>query len=123
LEFCQLVSNTGLFIKYDNGKRIIVVVYVNNALFYSTSKAKILKAEQDFILKWEYQDLSDATDFLCMQIIQKGNKLSLDQVDYLDKILNRFSMVNSKPARTPLPEGYQPLADTELVDPTLQLQF
>jgi hypothetical protein len=58
-----------------------------------------------------------------MQITQKGNKLSLDQVDYLNKILDRFGMVNSKPARTPLPKGYQPLANTEPADSALQSQF
>jgi hypothetical protein len=57
-----------------------------------------------------------------MQITWKGNKLSLDQVNYLDKILNRFGMVNSKPARTPLLEGYQPLANTEPANPVLQSQ-
>jgi hypothetical protein len=54
-----------------------------------------------------------------MQITWKGDKLSLNQVDYLNKILYRFSIVNSKPAQTPLPEGYQPLANTGLADPML----
>jgi hypothetical protein len=66
LGFRRLVSNAGLFIKYDNGERIVVVVYVNNALFYGLNKAKVLKAKQDFMSKWECQDLGDATDFLCM---------------------------------------------------------
>jgi hypothetical protein len=123
LGFHQLVSDAGLFIKYDNGKRIVVVVYINDALFCGPNKAKVFKAKQDFMSKWECQDLNDATDFLCMQITRKGNKLSLDQVNYLNKILDRFGMVNSKPARTPLPEGYQLLANTEPADSTLQSQF
>jgi hypothetical protein len=32
-------------------------------------------------------------------------------------------MVNSKPARTPLPEGYQPLANTGPTDSALRSQF
>jgi hypothetical protein len=123
LEFRWLVSKTGLFIKHNNGKRIVVVVYIDDALFCDPNKAKILKAKQDFMFKWECQNLGDTTDFLCMQITQKGDKLSFDQLNYLDKILNKFGMVNSKPARTPLPEGYQPLANTGLADSTLQSQF
>jgi hypothetical protein len=123
LGFRRLVSDTGLFIKYDNGKRIVVVVYIDNALFCGLNKAKVLKAKQDFMSKWECRDLGDATDFLHMQITRKGNKLSLDQVNYLDKILDRFGMVNSKPARTPLPEGYQPLANTGPADSALWSQF
>jgi hypothetical protein len=98
LGFCRLISDAGLFIKYDNGERIVAVVYVDDALFCGPNKAKVLKAKQDFISKWECQDLDDATDFLRMQITWKGDKLSLDQVDYLDKILDRFGMVNFKPA-------------------------
>jgi hypothetical protein len=123
LRFYQLVSDTGLFIKYNNGERIVVVVYVNDALFYGSNKAKVLKAKQDFMSKWECQDLGNTTDFLCMQITRKGNKLCFDQVDYLNKILNRSSMVNSKPTRTPLPEGYQLLANTGPADPSLRSQF
>jgi hypothetical protein len=123
LGFCQLISNAGLFVKYDNGERIVVVVYVDDALFCGPNKAKVLKAKQDFMSKWECRDLDDATDFLRMQITRKGDKLSLDQVDYLNKILNRFGMVNSKPARTPLPEGYQPLANTGPADSALWSQF
>jgi hypothetical protein len=96
LRFHQLVFDASLFIKYNNSKRIVVVVYVNNALFCGPNKAKVLKAKQDFMSKWECQDLGDTTDFFCMQITQKGDKLSFNQVDYLDKILNRFGMVNSK---------------------------
>jgi hypothetical protein len=123
LGFRRLVSDAGLFIKYDNGERIVVVVYVDDALFCGPNKAKVLKAKQDFMSKWECRDLGDATDFLRMRITRKGDKLSLDQVDYLDKILDRFGMVNSKPARTPLPEGYQPLANNGPADPALRSQF
>jgi hypothetical protein len=123
LGFHRLVSDAGLFIKYDNGERIVVVVYVDDALFCSPNKAKVLKAKQDFMSKWECRDLGDATDFLRMRITRKGDKLSFDQVDYLDKILNRFGMVNSKPTRTPLPEGYQSLANTKPADSALRSQF
>jgi hypothetical protein len=58
-----------------------------------------------------------------MQITWKDDKLSLDQINYLDKIIDRFGMVNSKPTRTPLPEGYQPLANTGPADSALQSQF
>jgi hypothetical protein len=53
LEFHQLVSDAGLFIKYDNGKRIVVVVYIDDALFCGPNKTKVLKAKQDFMCKWE----------------------------------------------------------------------
>jgi hypothetical protein len=45
LGFRRLVFNAGLFIKYNNGERIVVVVYIDDALFCGSNKAKVLKAK------------------------------------------------------------------------------
>jgi hypothetical protein len=51
LGFRRLVSDAGLFMKYVSGERIVVVVYVDDALFCGPNKAKVLKAKQDFMSK------------------------------------------------------------------------
>ena len=48
-----------------------------------------------------------------MRITRKHGKICIDQSAYLDKVLERCKMTNCKPARTPLPEGYNPVANTE----------
>jgi hypothetical protein len=40
----------------------------------------------------------------------------LDQTAYLDKVLKRFQMSNAKAVKTPLPEGYNPIPNTGLID-------
>jgi hypothetical protein len=40
----------------------------------------------------------------------------LDQTTYLDKVLKHFQMSNAKAVKTPLPEGYNPIPNTGLID-------
>ena len=58
--------------------------------------------------KWECRDLGDAKEFLRMRIVRKGRSIHLDQCSYLEKVLERCSMTNARPAPTPLPAGYIP---------------
>ena len=66
--------------------------------------------------KWECHDLGKTTEFLQMKIHQDGRWLAIDQCKYLEKVLEHCKMINTKPACTPLPEGYKP-------NPELQTWF
>jgi len=56
--------------------------------------------------QWEYRDLGNAQEFLCMCIRHKDSKIYLNQSAYLQKVIEHFNLQNVKPASTPLPEGY-----------------
>ena len=43
-----------------------------------------------------------------MRIQRQGQKILLDQSDYLKKVVERFGMSNARGATTPLPAGYVP---------------
>jgi hypothetical protein len=43
-----------------------------------------------------------------MHLTQKGKDIHLDQRDYLDKVLEHFSMTNAKGVPTPLPSNWVP---------------
>uniref|UniRef100_A0A0W0FQ65 Reverse transcriptase Ty1/copia-type domain-containing protein n=1 Tax=Moniliophthora roreri TaxID=221103 RepID=A0A0W0FQ65_MONRR len=60
-----------------------------------------------------------------MQITQdrKRHTLSLDQSDYLEKIIKRFGMENANPTCTPLPAGYKPTANQGEANSTIRSQF
>ena len=47
--FTCLKSNAGVFVKYDRNNYIIVVLYIDDMIFTSTDKAKVLKAKNLFI--------------------------------------------------------------------------
>ena len=72
---------------------------------------------------WECQDLGEAKEFLKMRIQRVGNKLILDQQDYLNKIFYRFGLENTKSTSTPLPEWYEPEVNKGKCTPDFQQQY
>jgi hypothetical protein len=58
-----------------------------------------------------------------MRIKRRGKKILIDQTAYLNKVLQRFGMVNAKLAPTPLPGGYNPSENKGPVDPELRSLF
>jgi Reverse transcriptase (RNA-dependent DNA polymerase) len=111
LGFKHLVSDAGLFVCKDFEEIIIAIVYIDNAMFFGKNKAQVDSKKKLFMDKWECRDLGEVKEFLCMCITRKGKDIHLDQHDYLDKVLERFSMTNAKSAPTPLPSNWVPQAN------------
>jgi Reverse transcriptase (RNA-dependent DNA polymerase) len=116
LGFKCLVSDAGLFVCKDFKEIIIAIVYVDNAMFFGKNKAQVDSKKKLFIDKWECHDLREVKEFLRMQ---KGKDIYLDQRDYLDKVLERFSMTNAKSAPTPLPSNWVPQLNKGKASPEL----
>lgn len=120
----HLSSDAGIFVYKDkNGGTVVIVVYVDDALFCGKDKALVAKLKADFMKQWECRDLDETKEFLRMRIKRDRGKIYIDQVPYLEKVLHRFGMQNSKTAPTPLPSGYMPLENKSRPDPELRQRF
>jgi Reverse transcriptase (RNA-dependent DNA polymerase) len=119
LGFKHLVSDAGLFVCKDFKEIIIAIVYVNDAMFFGKNKAQVDSKKKLFMDKWECCDLGEVKEFLCMHITRKGKDIHLDQHDYLDKVLERFSMTNSKSVPTPLLSNWVPQLNKGKASPEL----
>ena len=97
----------------QEGTRLIVaVVYVDDAMFFSKNEKLVKKKKALFMAKWECQDLRDVKEFLCMCITHTRTGITIDQCDYLEKVLTIFQLTDAKPAITPLPTSWEPKANT-----------
>ncbi len=124
LGFKRLSSDAGIFLyRKKDGSFVIVIVYVDDALFCGPDKSLVAELKAKFMEKWECRDLGEVKDFLRMRILRKGSQIRIDQCAYLEKVLLRCGMQNAKSAPTPLPTGYQPVANTAPVDPALRSRF
>ena len=47
-----------------------------------------------------------------MHITRTRTGITIDQCDYLEKVLTRFQLTDAKPAITPLPNSWDPKANT-----------
>ncbi|TFY60406.1 hypothetical protein EVJ58_g5173 [Rhodofomes roseus] len=120
LGFTRLVSDAGIFIyKTKDGHFVLVIVYVDDALFCGKDKSLVAKLKNCFMKNWECHNLGNVKEFLCMRITRKGDNIHLDQTAYLETVLQRCGMQNAKSAPTPLPVGHKPEPHTCLVDHAL----
>ena len=122
--FNRLKSDSGLFVLHrPDGTKIIVIVYVDDAIFIGPNKDDVNKAKDLFMQTWECRDMGTTEEFLRMKIHRQGNQITLEQKDYLQKVLERFNMHNAKSAPTPLPSGYVPLPNAEPVNEELRSKY
>ena len=119
LGFKRLVSDAGLFVCKDYKEIIIAIVYVDDAMFFGKNRAQVDFKKKLFMDKWECRDLGEVKEFLCMCITRNGKDICLDQRNYLDKVLERFSMTNAKSVPTPLPSNWVPQLNKGNASPKL----
>jgi len=109
LSLSHLYADAGIFVaKHADGTMVIIFAYVDDIILTGPNAAQVASKKKLFMDKWECLDLGECREFLCMRIEYQGGKTYLDQVPYLEKILKRFGMANTKAAQTPLPTGYKP---------------
>jgi len=124
LGFECLKSEAGIFFYKKKGTNIVIgIIYVDDALFRGPNKAVVDAIKVQFMHKWECRDLGEPNEFLQMRITHKGHTFHLDQCVYLQKIVERCGMLNTKSASTPLPAGYYATKNTESVDAELRSHF
>ncbi|RVW65936.1 Retrovirus-related Pol polyprotein from transposon TNT 1-94 [Vitis vinifera] len=93
--------------KFSGSKYIFLVLYVDDILL-ATNDISILHDTKRFLSKhFEMKDLSDASFVLGIQIHRDRSRgiLGLSQRTYIDKVLQRYGMQNSKPGDTPVAKG------------------
>jgi hypothetical protein len=92
------------FRRIENGSYIILLLYVDSMLVARCNMQDInvlkKKLDNSFVMK----DLCTAKKILGMRITRdmKNHKLTLSQGEYIEKVLERFRMQNTKPVSTPL---------------------
>jgi len=91
--------------KLPNGEYIYLLLYVDDMLIASKSRATIDKLKKDLFFEFEMKDLGEAKKVLGMEIERdrRSCKVSLAQKGYLQMILQRFNINgDTKSVSTPL---------------------
>ncbi|KAD4586622.1 hypothetical protein E3N88_24223 [Mikania micrantha] len=104
------------------GKDIFLVqIYVDDIIFGSTDEQMCLEFKEVMIDKFEMSAMSDIMFFLGLQVDQNDNGIFIHQTKYIQDVLKRFSMLDSKPISTPIQpnHGIEPDIKGEFIDPTL----
>ena len=103
----KLISgDVSIFFKHqDNGEGItIILVYVDDMAIFGSSEH--IQSTKDLIgSQYKYTDLGKIENFLGLHITQDRSRktMSIDQSQYIQRVLNRFEMTTARPTYTPLP--------------------
>ena len=74
LGFTRSMSNHGVFIKNDNGTLVIVAVYVDDFLIFSSKLNTIQHTKSELSSRFDIKDLGDAKWILQMEVTQSDNQ-------------------------------------------------
>jgi hypothetical protein len=97
------------FKRIENGSYIILLLYVDYMLVAESNMQDINVLKKKLANSFAIKDLGAAKKILGMRIIRdmKNNKLTLSQVEYIEKVLERFRMQNEKLVSTPLANHFK----------------
>ena len=120
-------ADPGTHFKIIGEEIIVLLIYVDDALFMGSNKQQVLSHKTQFMKRWESRDLSQAKEYLGMRITRDHKKrtISLDQTRYVEKVVKQFGQENCKPVSVPLPTGYnlRPHFDQNSSNATLQSHY
>eukprot|EP00253_Pinus_taeda_P003882 PITA_03882 len=94
-----------LYIKENDDKILIVVLYVDDLVFTSNDSSLITDFKAVMKSEFEMNDLGFLRYFLGIEVDQSENSVFISQVKYVEAVFKRFNMLNSKAAVTPTVMG------------------
>jgi hypothetical protein len=102
--FKRSLYDSCVYIKFVDGSPIYLLLYVDDMLIAAKSKIDIVNLKAQLSSEFEMKDLSAAKKILDMEITRdrKSGLLFLSQHGYIQKVLHRFNMHDSKPVSTPI---------------------
>ena len=103
--FTKGSTENNLYIKIDNYKLLILVVYVDDIIFGSNEEDMSQKFALVMRKEFEMSLLGELTYFLGLQVQQNKDGIFLSQTKYLKQILKKYGMEDSKPVGTPMVRG------------------
>lgn len=86
---------------YNHNLELIVVIYVDDILIFWRDPQELAKVKAFLSSTFKMKDLGPAKNCVGIRITQTDEYIALDQTRYINEILERFNMQNSKPVATP----------------------
>ena len=102
LGFTRSMSDHSIFIKNNNGTLVIVAVYVDDFLIFSSKLNAIQHTKSQLSSRFDMKDLRNVKWIFQMEVMQSNDqkKVTLSQSQYIKDILERHGMANCHPVKT-----------------------
>jgi transposase InsO family protein len=90
-----------VYYHHGGGEGVILCLYVDDILIFGTNIEVINEVKSFLSQNFDMKDLGVADVILNIKLIRGENGITLLQSHYVEKILNRFGYIDSKPSPTP----------------------
>lgn len=100
LSFKGSLSDSCQYIKVIKDIYIYLLIYVDDILIAGNSEESIYELSRILNKEFKLSDQGEATYFIGINLIRENGNLKINQSGYLNKLLNKFSMTDSKPKTT-----------------------
>ena len=112
--FTKGSTDSNLYIKIDNDKLLILVLYVDDIIFRSNEEDMSQNLSLVMQKEFEMSLLGELTYFLGLQVQQNKDDIFLSQTKYLKQILKKYGMEDLKAVCTPMVIGCNLSTNDEL---------
>ena len=104
-----------------NGDCLFVCLYVDDLIFTVNNPSLFEEFKNDMAREFEMTDIGLMSFYLGLEVRQSDDGIFVGQQAYVNEVLDRFNMSNSKPVATPMEVGAKLSNDEngKKVDPTL----
>ena len=113
---------TAFSAKMKRTKKLFVLSWVDDLVIAGSSLKAIEELKKTLETKFKMDDRGKVDWFLGMQINEDSEKITRDQQTYIESVLEKFSMQDSNPSKTPAENNLKLVKAAEveqLVDETL----
>ncbi|KAE8673443.1 Detected protein of unknown function [Hibiscus syriacus] len=95
-------ANSSLFIKANEGKLAIVLVYVDDLIITGNDEAEIRQTKENLSVRFQMKELRQLKHFLGLEVDRTHEGIFLCQQKYAKDLLKRFRMLECKSTSTPM---------------------
>jgi transposase InsO family protein len=100
LGFVQCTSDPSIYVHAEY--KIILAVYVDDILVFGPSKTLCDEFYFEISKYFRMEYKGQVRSFLGLNVIRNGSSIAINQIGYIEHMLQRFQMTDAKPESTPL---------------------
>ena len=99
--FLHNSSDKCMYSKFTKEYRVIVCLYVDDMLIFGTNMKGVCETKKYLSSMFQMKDLNEVDTMMGIKIKRHSERFALCQSHYVDKVLQRFKLLNIKKANTP----------------------
>jgi len=106
LGFKSIDAAECVYTKGEGRKLVVLLVYVDDMVIMSIDKGDLVATKKSLKKDFKITDLGPLAHFLGVKFDRDGNTMKLSQAAYVERVLERFGMSESRPAPTPMVQDF-----------------